>query len=229
MKKIITSFMLSCCLFAGEASATTYLVNTGQGSGTSGAWALGEWQWLAAKFTAPSMYSISSIEGWMKQLYSNPAQLTAKLYSEGTDVSGLSAPGPLLYNSSFSVTGDAGWYGLSGLDWNIGPGNYWVAFEGSGSGDGYSAEMPFPAENPLTSYASLNYGWHNGMSSSYYQNQGDFLKFGVRIGVNDDFTGGSGTGSDDNISPVPEPSTFFLFGAGLGSLALYRRRIKKFY
>lgn len=89
-------------------------------------------QWLAGRFSVAEAYRISTIEGYMASA-TNGGTFSVSIYSNGGDV-----PGSLLYLTgamaspvAFDNSGNAvpEWFGASGLDWLLVPGNYWVAFE----------------------------------------------------------------------------------------------------
>ena len=172
---LVTVFVL---FLAVTQSYADTVVDTGPGPSANftTAWGLGAWQWLAARFTVTQPTSISTIQGWMLNYSANNDQtpIIAKIYTDGG-----TAPGTQLYAASFTVNPQVGWYGPTGLQWTLPPGNYWVAFEAADvNKTGYWVEMPAPAQTPLANYASVNWGWNNGMQ---YGAQGDFLKFAVRI------------------------------------------------
>ena len=157
-------------------------------------------QWLAGQFTLNQSAAVGSIQGWMGSDFGTGGDATVKLY---TDSAGL--PGAELFQSSFTVPANSlttDWYGATGLNWLLGQGTYWAAFEADGTNtlavsDGF---MPDGAPAPLAAYA-----YNNGLG--YVQSTD--LSFGVRI------------------EPVPEPSTFILLGAGLTGIGLLRKRARK--
>ena len=87
--------------------------------------------------------------------------------------------------------GVSDWNGASGLNWSVGAGTYWVAFEGQD----FSGFAATKASSPLARYAFSDgsYLGYQAMSSNY--------AFGVQI---------------DAVATVPEPASFGTLIAGLG-------------
>ena len=170
---------------------------------TPGAWLYGDpdsFQWVAAQFTIDQAYTLNGIQGWMA---STGGSFTMSIYGNGNN---LPDDNNLLHRQQFQIPVDAtgaDWWGVSGVNWNLNPGTYWVAFEVRyKDGDTYEGWMPGglsnPPPHPADRYAICNDDscWYRG-----------YANFGLRI----------------NGEPVvPEPSTMLLFGAG--ALAAFIRR-----
>jgi VPDSG-CTERM motif len=130
-------------------------------------------------------------------------------------------PGSLLFQSSTTVYGSqaAGWTGLTGLDWGLLPGTYWITFS-STDALGY---MPLldPGNGglfPLSKYAARNSApWHD-LQATLPPNSQQFL--GVHI-------------IGQNSKPHPEHpehprvpdagSTLTLLSMGFGILGFMRQ------
>jgi hypothetical protein len=84
------------------------------------------------------------VEGWI--VTGDPGELDVAI---AADAGG--TPGTDLFSGSVDVAGflDASWLGVTGENWNLGPGNYWAVFTTPVDG-GY---MPSPVPNPLDNYA----------------------------------------------------------------------------
>lgn len=152
---------------------------------------------LAVAFGLGSAATVGSVEGWMTVM--GTGTLTATLYSG-------SPTGAQLFTAS-ATRGPApgfvaGWTGLDGLNWSVGPGTYVLAFS---SPDGFMASMPVGAPNPLGAEWSRfgNFNWASN----------DGLNLGVRV-------------ADAPAANVPEPAgwALLLAGAALLGPALARRR-----
>lgn len=155
----------------------------------------GNYQSLAGKFSLTSATSVTSVEGWIGQDFFN---------SSGSLVISVGlSPGDALFSGSVLTSqgmSDSHWMGLTGLDWSLGAGDYWVTFSATG---GFSGWMSTMATNPLPNYAYFNseeFGWVENPS----------LNLGVRI------MGGSNS--------VPDGSaTLVLFGGAVLCLFTIRR------
>lgn len=212
----IRLFSIIGILITGQLDKTAEavtIVDTGPGpggaAGSVGGFVLGNPgvnQFLAAEFSFTTGFAITDVQGWIDPFAGGTA--TAVLYTDGGEV-----PGTELFSQTFSATGSVvGWFGPSGLSWNLATGIYWVAFEVR-SGDTLNAAMPFPSTSPLGNEAV-----QNDSTSGIYMDAGN-LSIGVRI-----CTGNEGCPA--TVPTVPEPSTLLLLASGLLGLAgLARRRM----
>ena len=177
------------------------LVDTGPGPSTYPGFSLSGLQWVAVEFDVPMAATITAIDAWM--IVGNPGDLFLALYRDGGEVP---APGRLFEASGRIDGGDAGWRGLSSLNWTVDPGTYWIGFEQHG---GFSAALPFPSERPLTNGAVVD---RESSDEDYLEADGA-APFGVRVFA------------EATPDPVPEPASVILLSTGVAGL-LARRRWK---
>jgi hypothetical protein len=175
------------------------IIDTGPGPSSGGALDLSSGQWWAGKFTLTNSFKITDIDVWLVST-GHSGHLTYAIYRDAG-----AAPGSTPINSTtLPINVDMsnlnfvpGWFGPSGLNWDLSAGTYWLALEVP---DSYYGALPYTVPSPLSAYA-VNQG---GTWRSY----SDFT-FGVRI---------------YGETQVPEPATALLFGLGLVGLAGIRRR-----
>jgi hypothetical protein len=190
---VLTTLLLSGLVSSASA---TVIVDTGPGPAEGGGWSLYDTSWLGAGFSLLNNTTLTDIYGWMAGV----GTAHIGIYDDGGGL-----PGGELFSSQFTLESTNDWYGLSGLDWGLAAGDYWVTFEVRSDDSLVSGSMPEPSANPLpTAYRNLS-------SSSFSWQGPNSLEIGVLI---------EGT-------PVPEPSTFILLGAGLAGLGFVVRRRKK--
>jgi len=206
--KLRSSFLpllLGAALLFSAISRADVIVDTGTPS-LGGGWDLGNGtsftypQWLAAKFELLQPTTITDVLGWM-YVY-RTAGLTVAIAADGGNI-----PGADLYSGSTVVSFNnyqSNWEGLTGLDWQLDAGTYWVKYEGAVD---YYGGMDNPAPNPLGVEAFRSHytgGWFRQ----------DNLDLGVRIN-------GHATASN-----VPEGgSSLVLFGLASLLLAAWRGRV----
>ena len=166
----------------------------------------GYFQYWSGQFTLTDAYTIESVSGWMGGMAIGGIDI--KLYADGGEV-----PGAELFSQSFvaaTYTFDPRWENFQGLNWNVGAGTYWVAFEPQPldmSGSGFSTTMLVGAPSPLSGYAISNEG-----SSGYRAENGSTLGFRV----------------EGTAAAVPEPESYALMLAGVMLIAgTVRHRTKK--
>lgn len=194
----IIAFLLILLLKPIEAKAV-FIVDTGEPPGDgSGGIALVSDQWGAAEIVLTQPYTVTSMEGWMSDFYENPT-LTLALYGDGGSIPDVTSE---IFSQVFTVPPNpfphAGWHGVSGLNLNLLPGEYWVAFEVR-PGDTYSGALPQFPPSPLANYAFTFEGLYRSTPDT----------FGVRV--------------DAESVVIPEPSTLLLLTVGVFGLAVRRK------
>ena len=209
------ALVATACLVATGAAAAT-IVDTGIDAANVGPvsanLALGPEQSLAAQFTIASDMQITDASGYFFNFsdgYTAPPTIGLAIYSNGVGLGGYGndVPDSQLYQTSFSgppgtsldqfSSTEKGWYGASGLSWDLAAETYWLVFSESGAS---ATTMPNQAINSADGYAHTYLGtWYNDVYDPGIAN------FGVRI--------------DGIPSPVPLPATGIMMLAALAALA----------
>jgi len=203
MKKTVLLLLVLFTLYFPANQASAYLIDTGPSLSPTGGNVLVNFppnlgvQYLAAEFNLTQPSTITSIEGWM-QIYLG-GSLAIKIYNDDA-VSGDIPGTPTAYSQSVSLPiAPTNWYGIGGLNWSLGSGTYWVAFEAPTAV--FYAAMWRPSQSPLINEATYN----PEINPSWFGS--DFNNMGVRI----------------DGSAVPLPGAVLLLGAGLMRLGLWSR------
>jgi hypothetical protein len=168
-------FLLTSIVLNSSAFGVT-IVDTGPGPDAFGGYDLSRDQWFAGKFSTSEQFIITDVKGWMASTWYGDGTATAVIYSDGGTI-----PGTELFSARFTVPGNYEsistsdlWYGPSGLNWPLGSGTYWVAFEVRG-GDGLDGYMPFP----VSSFIEVAvYSYNRGPG---YQQSSHPIEVGFRI------------------------------------------------
>ena len=210
--KFLKATLSAVILFLTFNVHSASIVDTGPGPDPfpGYAWGFGGNDKFSGQFTLTENTSISSITGWIGvDGYGSGFDFNILVYNE---INGL--PGEALFSQSVYVPPPQNvtpqnsygfdWYGLSGLDWNLTAGNYWVSFEGIYELQPGSV-MPGPSQNPLTHYATNNVITNNVWKLA------DYLDLGVRI--------------EGAPSSVPIPAAIWLFSSGV--IGLFGIAIRK--
>ncbi len=194
--------LLALALLASVQAHAALVVDTGTPTGAGFPLNLDGNDWLAGQVSFGQALTINSIKGWLNDGVDGLGgeTFTVALYADaGNAVGNLisSATGTFL-----TAQGVADWNGASGLNWSVGAGKYWVAFEVQGS-DSFGGEAPIAAPTPLARYA-----FNDGSYLGYHAMSG--YPIGIQV--------------DATIAAVPEPATTAMLLAGLGLVAVVRRR-----
>lgn len=133
-------FLLSFFAAAGTANAA-YVIDTGPGSSTS-PYLVGPQFGTYGQFTLTEATRITGIQFF--GTITNPGTALFNI-----SFGGANAPGTFIFTqtTTFDAAAGAGWYGLSDLELDLGPGTYWVGF--ASGGDGFAAQHFGGASNPL--------------------------------------------------------------------------------
>jgi len=175
--------------FSAPAVQATYVIDTGEGSGPAPS--IHYNQYFAGFFSVDDPWYINSIQGYMYENGSSGGVISAVLYDTGHT--------PLIsWNFTLADNAPLDWYGVSGLNYYLAPGSYWVGLKPSGPTPFVQGAMPTGVLHPLSNYAMIQLG-------TWYTTSNDV---GFRI---------DGT-------PVPLPGAVWLLGAGLLGLVGWRRR-----
>ena len=180
-------------LTAAVASADTLLDTGSPGFGGGGGYVLSSGQWLAVEFGVATPEIITGIDGWIA---GSAGTFTIALHS---DTGGI--PGAVLDEQQLTFDGNEGWIGLSGLNWAVGPGSYWAAFEVR-PGDTLSGAMNFPAPSPVQTAFTFSGVWQHGGAPG----------LGARVFGHEGAPG------------VPEPATWAMMMVGFGGLGAVMRK-----
>jgi hypothetical protein len=196
IKRTLVAAALALALASGGAQASN-IVDTG----TPGGWGLtfDKTQYFAGEFSLLDDSIINGIQGYFGTAAGN---VGISVLSNLGDL-----PGSVLYSANLATTaGSAAWRGVSGLDWSLAAGAYWVAF----TPDFTSAynEITMGAPTPLLAYAQ-----HRDFGD--WESPIDNLSLGVRI----DAVAAA-------AADVPEPTSIALCALGLAGLVVARRRTK---
>jgi hypothetical protein len=147
-KFLLLSSILYAVLFLGNSQAAV-LLDTGPGPSSGSAWYLDSiHRGVAGKFTTTRTWTIGSVETWMQVDAGGPVRAAIYNHDAGGDL-----PGSVRFSQNFTATANpvAGWQGVSGLNWSLPPGTYWVGLQVETIG--IQGVMYSPAAHPLGRYA----------------------------------------------------------------------------
>jgi hypothetical protein len=198
------------------------IVDTGAGTSPSG-WSISygsfpglgdQWQYLAAQFPLSQPATITGVQGWIATIDAGNADFL--IYANGAN----NLPGTLLYQNTLHLDKtydsnppyplNAGWYGPSGLTWNLAAGSYWLAFQSKDHL--FYGAMPKNSPNPLVREAV----WGKDTVADPAYNPG-WLPYDLNLGVR----------IYGDVSAVPEPESYAMLLAGLGVIGFIARRRMK--
>ena len=154
------------------------------------------YQSLGYRVSFTDSYNITDISSYFNSGYSDGILMS--LYSDNSGT-----PNTQLYSQSFSFSArnTDTWAGLSGINWNVTAGNYWLTYEPSyGQASVYHSSTIFPSVYKNTS----NSNWQSAGSDS--------LSLVI-------------TGT--SVNPVPEADTSAMLLMGAGVMGFIARRRKQ--
>jgi hypothetical protein len=202
----IATILLFCCLSGLGAP----IVDTGVPTDMATQWSFHNNSistvWYAGEFVLQQAYDITDISTYLTPRYAGT--VTVALYP----ASGLPGSAAELFSGTFQGTtgGATDWYGISGLNWSLQQGTYWVAFEARDPQENYYSTLPNNVPSPLPGYA-----FYNRSAGGWQEWNVPGQNFGVRI---------SGVAAAPTDGAVPEPATAWLLGAGAVVFAALKRR-----
>ncbi len=193
--------LLTVVVIATTSPATAaFVVDTGTPTGIVSP-ALSPSQSLAGYFTLGSNTIVSSVEGY---IFAAPSSrgITINIHRDGIFPNDTE----ILFTSTFTPSPSMStedWKGISGVNWNLAAGSYWVSFATTGSNS-----MRSGVPSALARYAST--------SESAWRALDDFA-LGIRIG------------GRPTVAAVPEPTTWAMIIAGFGMVggALRNRNTRR--
>jgi hypothetical protein len=196
---------------AGTPAHALDLINTAPPSTGASFNAISSNDWLAEKFTVSGPAVINSLEAFLVSTDSaNDAgkTFTVALYSNsGANLPALNwfadSQGQLA-QATVTYTAD-GWNGVSGLNWAVGAGSYWLAIEQYGGGAEAGSLFAATSATP----AALAVAFYSGGTG--YQATGASDTFGLHISA---------------TPAVPEPSSMALVLVSLGLIGWSARRAR---
>ena len=196
-------------------AAAALVVDTGEptyGRDSPGDPILASYQGLAAQFVLSERHRITGVTGFISSAGS-AGSITVAIYADGGEVPGqelllasAAVPAVTFTDDGISVPG---WYGPEGLDWLLGAGTYWVAFEVR-AGQNFEGYMANPAPNPLQ-FSALSVGGIYTPESNFGPQP--VADLGIRI--------------YGDAVPVPEPTSLALGLLGLAAAAVVRIQTRR--
>lgn len=193
------TFIAATLLLAATQVHAALVVDTGIPDGTGFPLSLDASNWIAGRVNFSQALTLNSISAWLNDQGNGSGSFNVALYDNSSN-----APGALLKTATgnfTTVSGSAGWNGAGNLNWDVGPGTYWAAFEVAAT-DSFTAVAPLQAPSPLSSYA-FNDGGFAG-----YRTLGGYA-FGLQV--------------DATVAVVPEADTWVLMLSGLGLMSIALR------
>ena len=204
---------------APGAASAALIIDTGAPVALGSGWSLfgtgASFQFLAAKFSLVSVTTITGIEGFIGSGAGGTFHIGL---ADGADAprNTVDAGGFYTKRATAGVS-EGAWYGISGVNWSLAAGDWWVYFavlpnghamNTEGGDDTLTGYMPKPAPNPLLDEAFISQSTGGWLGS-------DSLDIGVRI-------------YDNTIGGVPEPAAWALMicGFGMAGAMIRRRRVQ---
>ncbi len=201
MSKILAALLIAGSMMSQAQAAL--IVDTGPAVNTGAGWALYDWQYFGGKFSIGSGQTVHAIDGHFS------AYLGGNV-SFAIHANGGNTPGAVLYAASSAIPDGTSlnWYGVSGLNWDLAAGDYWVSLRPDAS---IAGAVMASAANPMAQYAQGHgdYQWYDRTPGTM-----DFIKMGVRIDAT------------PAAAEVAEPGNLALLGLALAGLGLVRRRMR---